>query len=359
MRAADALNRDVDGPLAWMELPREIHGAGEVPMRWRVASGDRFGRARAAMTYLLAVLAACANATSSVLQRKAGRRVSQGENLSLRLIGSLLHQPVWFGGILAVTIGFLLQAAALGNGQLSVVEPVLVVELPFTLLLATRVFRARLHRREWGAAIAMSAGLAAMLYALSPSNGKPEDVRWYAWVIGIGINLAFIAAMTAWGRRGPAGHGPHSGQSSAVQTAVLAVGAGAAFGLTAALIKGMTVTFSRGFGSLLTSWQLYAMVAAGAGAMFLVQSAMNAGRLVAAQPGLTLTDPIVSILWGVFVFGEQVRTGWFLAVAVAGGLVMAGAVLALSRSPLLAGESARAEHPDEESVPKAADDGKR
>jgi drug/metabolite transporter (DMT)-like permease len=56
------------------------------------------------MTYLLAVLAACAYATSSVLQRKAGRRVPQGQNLSLRLTRSLLHQPVWFGGILAVTV---------------------------------------------------------------------------------------------------------------------------------------------------------------------------------------------------------------------------------------------------------------
>lgn len=297
------------------------------------------------MTYLLAVLAACANATSSVLQRKAGRRVPQGQNLSLRLIGSLLHQPVWFGGILAVTVGFLLQAAALGNGQLSVVEPVLVLELPFTLLLATRVFHARLHRREWGAVAAMSAGLAGLLYALSPAAGNPKGVRWYAWVIGIGVNLAFVAAMTAWGRRGPAGRGPDTGQSSALQAAVLAVGAGAAFGLTAALIKGMTSTFSRGIGVLLTSWQLYAMIAAGVGAMFLVQSAMNAGRLVAAQPGLTLTDPVVSVLWGVLVFHEQVRTGWFLLLAVTGGVIIAGAVVVLARSPLLSGESGQEEQP--------------
>lgn len=311
------------------------------------------------MTYLFAVLAACANATSSVLQRKAGRQVPQGENLSLRLIRSLLHQPVWFGGILAVTAGFLLQAAALGNGQLSVVEPILVLELPFTLLLATRIFRARLHRREWGAAIAMSAGLAALLYSLSPSAGRPRDVRWYVWVIGIGINLAFVAAMTVWGRRGPAGGGPRSGQSSARQAAVLAVGAGAAFGLTAALIKGVTTTFSQGMGTLLTSWQLYAMIVTGAGAMFLVQSAMNAGRLVAAQPGLTLTDPIVSILWGVFVFHEQVRTGWFLALMVVGGLVIAGAVLVLARSPLLAGESGREEQQEEKPARSAARGGNR
>lgn len=181
------------------------------------------------------VLAACANATSSVLQRKAGRKVPQGENLSPRLIWGLLHEP-----------------------------------------------------------------------------------------------------------------GPRSGQSSALQAAVLAVGAGAAFGLTAALMKGMTSTYSRGMVVLLSSWQLYGMVGTGIAGIFLVQSALNAGRLVAAQPGLTLTDPIVSILWGVLVFREQVRTGWFLVLTVVGGLVLVGAVLVLGRSPLLSGESGRKERRDED-----------
>jgi drug/metabolite transporter (DMT)-like permease len=291
------------------------------------------------MTYLLAVLAACANATSSVLQRKAGSQVPQRQNLSLRLVWSLLHQPVWFGGMLAVIAGFLLQAAALGNGQLSVVEPILVFELPATLILAWRVFGARMHRREWGAAVAMTAGLAGLLYALSPSGGRPESVRWYAWLTGIGVNLAFVAVMVGWGRRGPAGRGPHTGQSSALQAAVLAVAAGAAFGLTAALMKGMTAAFSRGWAVLFGSWQLYAMIAVGALAMFLMQSAMNAGRLVAAQPGLTLTDPVVSILWGVLVFGERVRGGWFPVLAVICGLIVAFAVVALAGSPLLSGAS--------------------
>jgi len=124
---------------------------------------------------------------------------------------------------------------------------------------------------------------------------------------------------------------------------VLAVAAGATFGLTAALIKGMTETFSQGLTVLLTSWELYGMIAAGALGMFLVQSAMNAGRLIAAQPGLTLSDPIVSILWGVFVFGERVRDGWYVALAVVSGLVMTAAVVVLARSPLLSDESARQE----------------
>ncbi len=297
------------------------------------------------MTYLLAVLAACANATSSVLQRKADRKVPTSENLSIRLMWSVLHQPVWFGGLLAIIVGFLLQAAALGSGKLSVVEPILVLELPITLLIATRVFRVRLHRREWGAAAAMVAGLAGMLYGLSPSGRSPQDVRWYAWVTGIGINLAVIAGLVAWGRRGPAGGGPHGRESSSLQAAVLAVAAGAGFGLTAALIKAVTRTFSSGILALVSSWQLYAMIAVGLGAMFLVQSALNAGPLVAAQPGLTLTDPLVSILWGVLVFHERVRTGWFLALTIAGGLVMVGAVIVLARSPLPSTTSEQAKAP--------------
>jgi drug/metabolite transporter (DMT)-like permease len=86
---------------------------------------------------------------------------------------------------------------------------------------------------------------------------------------------------------------------------------------------------------VVSSWELYAMIVTGIGSMFLLQSALNAGPLVAVQPGITLTDPIVSILWGVLVFHERVRSGWFLTLTVVGGLVMIGAVLVLARSPLL------------------------
>src|SRR5580658_7443000 len=285
------------------------------------------------LSYLLAVLAACANATSSVLQRKANREVPKKQNLSPRLIWSLAHQPTWFGGVLAITAGFLLQAAALGNGQLSVVEPILVLELPATLILAGWVFRARLGWREWASVALMAAGLAGVLLALSPSGGQTANVRWYAWLTAIGINLAVAGALVAYGRRGPAGRGRSDKAGSARQAAVLGVAAGSAFGLTAALMKGMTGTFAAGIGAVLTHWELYGMIATGVLGMFLLQSALNAGQLIAAQPGLTLSDPIVSILWGVLVFGEQVRTGWFVVLAVAGGLALAAVVLA--RSPLL------------------------
>jgi drug/metabolite transporter (DMT)-like permease len=283
------------------------------------------------LSYLLAVLAACANATSSVLQRKANRDVPAKQNLSWRLIWSLLHQPVWFGGILAICVGFLLQATALGYGELATVEPVLVLELPLTLYLAARIFGRKMEWREWASASVMTIGLGALLFLLSPSAGRNGHVHWYGWLVGIGVNLALVGALVVFGRRQPA-----RGPGGAYRAALLGIAGGSAFGLTAALMKGMTGTFSQGIGTLFTSWEIYGMVAAGLLGMFLVQSALNAGGLIAAQPGLTLADPVISVLWGVFAFHENVRGGWYILPEAASAVLIGAAVISLARSPLLA-----------------------
>ena len=290
------------------------------------------------LTYALAVLAAGANAVSSVLQRKANKRVPQRANMSLRQIWILLHQPLWFGGILAITAGFLLQASALDSGQLSAVEPALVLELPFTLILASRVFRQRLGPREWLSTAAMTAGLAGLLYLLAPSAGGAPRVPWYGWLSGVGGNLLLVGCLVMWARRGSPGNAREEGpgqRGGSFRAAVLAVAAGSTFGLTAALMKAMTRTLSGGIGHFLTSWPVYAMVAAGVLGMFLTQAAMNAGPLIAAQPGLTLSDPLVSVLWGVLVFHEQVRQGWYVIGEVCTAAVIVAGVIMLARSPLL------------------------
>jgi hypothetical protein len=307
------------------------------------------------LTVTLAVLAAAANALSWVLQRKANREIPSSESLSLRLIRDLLHKPVWFGGILAITAGFVLQAAALGTGALALVEPILIIELPLTLLLGSYLFHAPLGSREWVPIGTMTIGLAVLLFLLSPSAGT-GSASWYVWLIGIGINGALLAGLVAWSKEGlwrpawlvratgrdSALAGPPSGApaasriSGSERAALLGVAAGAAFGLTAALIKGMTGTFHGSLISVLAHWQIYAMVAAGVLGFFLTQSALNAGRLVAAQPGISIMDPVVSVAWGVLVFGEQVRAGLLIIPEVIGLILIAAAAFALARSPLLA-----------------------
>jgi drug/metabolite transporter (DMT)-like permease len=288
---------------------------------------------------LLAVLAAGLNALASALQRKAARDQPEDENLSLRLVWHLLHRPVWFGGIAAIIGAFLLQATALGTGELSVVQPLLALELPTALILSGFLLGSRLGRREWGASAVMAAGVAGLVASLGPSGGKTTSVPWWEWAIGCGINVLVIVAGVLWSR----------GASGSRRSAILGATTGCAFGLTAALMKGMTNTFSHGFVALLTSWQLWAMFAAGACAMFLLQSAMHAGRLLSTQPGLTMADPVVAILWGTLVFQESVRGGLFIVLAVVAAAAAAAAVMVLSRSPLLSGEAGHQEQDDKPS----------
>jgi glucose uptake protein GlcU len=81
------------------------------------------------------------------------------------------------------------------------------------------------------------------------------------------------------------------------------------------------------------------MVAVGVLGFFLTQSALNAGQLIAAQPGLTLSDPLISVLWGVLVFDEQVRQDWWILGEVACAAVIVAGVVMMARSPLLSDDS--------------------
>jgi drug/metabolite transporter (DMT)-like permease len=141
------------------------------------------------LSFVLAVLAALGNAAASVLQRKADRDEPEGKATSLTLLWHLVHRRVWLGGIAALVVAFLLQAAALATGAIAVVQPILVLELAFTLMLASMVFHSRLHAREWLAIAGMSIGLAGMLYALQPGGGDPHRASIGRWAIGIAASL--------------------------------------------------------------------------------------------------------------------------------------------------------------------------
>lgn len=285
------------------------------------------------LSFLFAVLAAGSNAASNVLQRKANREQPTELQLRPRLIWELLHEPVWLAGVSAVMVSFVLLTVALDNGQVAAVQPVVVLELPLTLIGGQLFFGARLGRREWLATGLLTGGLVGLLAFLYPQAGHGQ-IGWVSWLVGMVASLVAVAVLVVSSLGGGTGR----------RAALLGCATGVTFGLTAALMKGMTRQFSHGPVGVLTAWQTYAMVAAGVGGMFLAQSALNAGRLIAAQPGMTLLDPFTAILWGVFGFGERVSGGGYLGLAVVSGLVLAAGAALLATSNLLedAGRGGRA-----------------
>lgn len=273
------------------------------------------------MAILFALLAAASNALASVLQRRAARSAPEEFAFRPALLWSLLRRPVWLGGIGALIAGFLLQATALSNGGLALVQPLLIAELPFTMILLARLSRIRLDRRAWVAVGAMTIGLGGFLGAASPTQGRrmPDTPEWLVAgmvTILLILGLVFVSRLLA----------------GAPRAAILGVAAGTGFAFTATFMKATMNVVEKGIPAAVTSWEPYAMIAAGAGSVFLLQNALQSGTLVAAQPALTICDPVASVLYGTAMFGEGIRSGpWVIAEAAGFALIFYGTVQ-LSRS---------------------------
>jgi drug/metabolite transporter (DMT)-like permease len=279
-----------------------------------------------AVGVLLAVMTAVSNAVSNVLQRIANRDGPEERNMSPTLIWVLLHRKIWLAGLAAIVTSFVLQAGALSVSQLALVQPIIVLELPLTLIGASVVLHAPLHRQEWGAAILLTAGLVILIAFLSPHPGPQEATSSVAWIAGVGGCVAVMALLIVVSRT----------KAGAPRAALIGAATGVGFGLTAAFTKAaMHALSADGIVGLLTAWPTYAMASAGLSAMFLMQNALQAGPLIAAQPGITLLDPFVAILWGVFAFHEHINRGPLLLVATFGGALMILGAFILSRSPVL------------------------
>lgn len=278
------------------------------------------------VAYLLAVGAAVANAASNLLQRAANRKEPSSLSMRPGLILDLLRRPIWLAGIGAVIASFLLIATALGMGRLASIEPIVVLELPLTLIGAARMLGSKLRSREWAAVGAMTAGLAGLIGFLGPSRGTNGHAPAVDWAVAATATVGAIAVVVVLALR----------LRGTKRPALLGAATGMTFGLTSAFMKGMTASYQHGgIVATLTSWQTYAMIVSGLVAMFLLQNAFQAGRLVVVQPGITLADPVVAITWGVIVFRETTRPGVFVAAAIVSAMVMGFATVALARSPLL------------------------
>lgn len=268
---------------------------------------------------VLSLVASGMNAMASVLQRRANREQSGQQGSMLHMLLDLVRRPAWLGGIAAMVTGFALEAGALTLGSIALVEPLMIAELPLTLVGAVFVLQRRYRGQVWTAIVGLAGGLAVFLFALGPGGGDPAAAPLSLWLLAGSINagVAVLCVLLGWRWRRP-------------RAALLGIGTGATFGLMSALISGAGAAYSHGgFALLFTSWQTYAAVVVGPTSFFLLQSALQAGQLVASQPGFTLINPLTSVLWGVGVFGETIRGGgWFIvALVAAAGVVVATLLL--------------------------------
>jgi len=246
------------------------------------------------MSELLALLAALANAGNLVTQHLSSTSAPAGVT-GKRLVLYLFRQPMWLFGALALIAGFVFQAIALHIGALSIVQPLMVAELVFALLIRRLWFHHRVSGAAWWSAVITCAGLGVFIVTSEPTGGRTtaSTSEWFSASLVLG-GIALLMVMVArWG-------------APTWKAALYGTATGVVWALEASFIKSMTDNLAD-YGLLRTfaHWPVYAVIVGGIVGNILMQAALHVGPLNVSSPLMVATDPVVSVALGVWLFAEH------------------------------------------------------
>ncbi len=272
------------------------------------------------MPILFALLAAFSNALNIVTQHKASIG-DPSQRKGWHFVRYLVTNPLWLFGWIALAAAFVFQALALHNGNLSVVQPLLVTELVFALVLRRLWIHQGIRGITWSAAAATCVCLAAFIAMSEPSGGtsRPTGGAWVTAVVATGAAAVVLALL---GVRG----------SPVRRAAFLGAATSVLWALVATFIKATTDSLTQfGAGGMFAHWPVYALAATGLAAELLNQAALHVGPLSVSQPLIVIVDPIVSIALSVWVYKETFAADTpklFVAALAFTGMCVAATVLA-------------------------------
>jgi len=274
------------------------------------------------LAVVFALAAALANAVNLMTQHKASIG-APGRVKGWRLALYLPRQPLWLLGVAAAVGSFVFQALALHNGPMSVVQPLLITELVFTLVLRRVWIRQDVAGAAWASVSLVCLSLAVFLAVSEPTGGHPAPAAKQWLSAGLVFGGA-IAVLVLLGMRG----------SPTRRAAVLAAATGLTAAMEATFLKTATQTLSAsGIGGMLTDWPVYAFIAATITGALLQQAALHVGPLSVSQPLLVIVDPFASIILSVWLFGERFTDSPAkIAIAVVAFAAIAVGVVMLSRT---------------------------
>ena len=274
------------------------------------------------LSVLFAFASAFANALNVVTQHVAST-AAPAQDKGWRLARYLIRNPLWLFGVAAMVGAFVFQALALYFGRLSVVQSILVTELVFSLVLGRLWLRREVVPAAWASAAVTSAGLAIFLVMSEPQGGHP-DATAQAWLPALLTTGAAAAVCAVLAGRG----------SPMRRAALYATGSGIVWAVLASFIKSVTDTLAAdGIPAVFARGAVYGVVIAGIAGTLLTQAALHYGPLAISQPFMVIVNPLVSIILGVWLYGEHFSGGVTkIAIGTFGFAAMVIGIVFLART---------------------------
>jgi drug/metabolite transporter (DMT)-like permease len=275
---------------------------------------------------LSALGGAVAFACAALLQQESAELVELDKAMSIRLLLDLLRRARWIAGFALMLVGFGLQAFALANGPVALVQPIVTMELALAIPLGIARRSKRAGWREWFGILTVCSGVSLFLLISSPAAGTPDPSapQWLEALVPVGVVAGFVAVLGASSR------GPHRAMA-------LGASAGIAFGILSALTKATTYIISTGVGHVFTSWQPYAAIGVGIASLVVSQSAYQAGPLAYSMPFVGVLEPMVAVVIGETILNERIQLSAPLLAAelLAASIAVVGIVLLTTSSTVL------------------------
>lgn len=267
-----------------------------------------------ALTVVATVLfALAATIQHYVVGVKTGPK-GKGQALSGGQLWSLMRSPRWWLGMGLNAIGAVFALAALMFAPVTVSQPLAILAVPWTVLLASRVGGHAIPRAVWTAVALAVAGtllfaVIAVLFAADHEEFSDDGLIW-----GTLVGYAIAGGFALLGARGPA------------RTRCLAWASAGAFifGLESGIVKALgEYVATRDWRTSAVFWGLSVLLVIGAlVATAFMQQGYATGAAETVVGALNVVGPMAAVLFGIAVLGE----GANITALAAGGMLLSGAV---------------------------------
>jgi drug/metabolite transporter (DMT)-like permease len=270
---------------------------------------------------------------SAVADQRSTKRVKKRKGLSLAIFVDLVRQSLWLVAIVANLVGFALQVVALSLGSLALVQPLLVFDLVFAVLISWLLDRRAKVAHVGGrqSALLMFTGVAATTGGVAGflAVGRPSAGTTNAsisvlvpLVIGLAVVVGGCLAVAARNRN--------------LRPLAMALACGVTYGVSAFAVKLVTSEFGGGAAKVFTNWPIYVLAVAGPLGYLFNQYALQQGKSLApVQSIITSADPIISIALSILWLNVVLRDSPAAIFGEVASLVLmvAGIVVTAHNSP--------------------------
>lgn len=251
--------------------------------------------------------------------RQSSNKLTIGGLLRLFLIRK------WLLGLLCVLVGAGLHLVALSMAPVAVVQPVGILAVPWSVILASRIHGHKVSIRIWSAVGITVVGVVGFTIFSSVFARGDKTFSFQGVVVSFIVVCVICAVLSVFASR-----------AAAWAKAMLWSSVGAIFyGLASGMMKAaMNLVQSGEFD--LFHWQVLTvigfMVACYGLGVWMIQQGYASGPAEITVGTMTTVDPFVAVVFGLFILGEGAGMGPLPAIgmAVSGAIAVYGVVL-LSR----------------------------